>query len=50
MCLIAQTCPTLSKPMDYSLPGSYVYGDSPAKNAGMGSHALPPRYQYESPL
>ena len=32
MCLITQTCPTLCKPMDYSLPGSYVYGDSPGKN------------------
>ena len=26
--------------MDYSLPGSYVYGDSPGKNAGVGCHAL----------
>ena len=24
--LVAQSCPTLSDPMDYSLPGSSVYG------------------------
>ena len=26
--------------MDYSLPGSSVYGDSPGKNTGVGCHAL----------
>ena len=27
-------------PMDCSLPGSSVHGDSPRKNTGMGCHAL----------
>ena len=27
-------------PMDYSLPGSSVHGDSPGKNTGLGSHSL----------
>ena len=26
--------------MDYSLPGSSVYGDSPGKDTGVGCHAL----------
>ena len=30
-----------SHPMDCSLPGSSVHGDSPGKNTGMGSHSLP---------
>ena len=33
-------CPTLCDPMDCSLPGAFVHGDSPGKNAGVGSHAL----------
>ena len=36
MCL----CPTLCNHMDYSLPDSFVYGDSPDKNTGVGCHAL----------
>ena len=40
MCLVAQSCPTLCDPMDGSLPGSFVHGDSPGKNTGMGCHAL----------
>ena len=28
--------------MDYSPPGSFVHGDSPSKNAGVGCHSLPP--------
>ena len=40
LCLVAQLCPTLYDPMDHSLPGSFVHGDSPGKNTGMGSHAL----------
>ena len=40
VCLIAQSCPTLCDPLDYSPSGSYVHGDSPGKNAGMGCHAL----------
>ena len=31
---------TLCDPMDYSPPGSSVYGDSPGKNTGVGCHAL----------
>ena len=34
-----QLCPTL-QPMDQSLPGSSVTGDSPCKNTGVGGHAL----------
>ena len=40
LCLVAQSCLTLWKSMDYSLPGSSVYGDSPGKNTGVGCHAL----------
>ena len=40
LCLVAQSCPTLCDPMDCSLPGSSVHGDSPGKNAGVGCHAL----------
>jgi len=29
LCLVAQLCPTLCNPMDYSLPASSVHGDSP---------------------
>ena len=39
-CLVAQLCPTLCNPMDYSPLGSYIYGDSPGKNTGVGCHAL----------
>ena len=35
-----QSCPTLCDPMDCSLPGSSVHGDSPSKNTGVGCHAL----------
>ena len=40
LCLVAQSCPTLCNSMDCSLPGSSGYGDSPGKNAGVGSHAV----------
>ena len=40
MCLVTQSCPTLCDPIDYSLPGSSLHGDSPGKNTGVGSHAL----------
>ena len=40
LCLIAQLCPALCDPMDYSLPGSSVHVDSPGKNTGVGCHAL----------
>ena len=39
-CLGAQLCPTLCNPMDCSPLGSYIYGDSPGKNNGVGYHAL----------
>ena len=37
---LLESCPTLYDPMDCSLPGSSVYGDSPGKNSGVGFHAL----------
>ena len=40
LCLVAQSCPTLSNPMDCSPPGSSVHGDSPGKNTGVGCHSL----------
>ena len=40
LCLVAQSCPTLSDPMDCSPQGSSVHGDSPGKNTGVGCHAL----------
>ena len=40
LCLVAQSCPTLCDPMNYSLPGCSVYGDSPGKNTGVGCHVL----------
>ena len=36
--LVAQSCPTLSDPMDCTLPGSSVYGIFQAKR--VGSHSL----------
>ena len=39
VCLVAQSCPILCNPMDDSLPGSSVHGDSARKNTGMGCHA-----------
>ena len=38
LCLVTQLCPTLYDPMDCSLPGSSVHGDSPDKNTGVGCH------------
>ena len=40
LCLVAQSCPTLCDPIDYSLPGPTLHGDSPGKNTGVGCHAL----------
>ena len=31
LCLVAQLCPTLCNPMDYSPPGSPINGDFPAR-------------------
>ena len=39
-CLAAQSCLTLCDPLDCSLPGSSVHGDSPGKNTGVGCHGL----------
>ena len=39
-CLGPKLCLTLCDPMDYSLPGSSVHGDSPGKNTGVSCHAL----------
>ena len=38
--LVAELSLTLCDPMDCSLPGSSVLGDSPGKNTGMGCHTL----------
>ena len=40
LCLVVHSCPTLCDPMDCSVPGSSVHGDSPVKNTGVGCHAL----------
>ena len=41
MCAVGtQSCLTLWDPMDCSLPGSSVHGDSPGNNSGVGCHAL----------
>ena len=40
MSLVAQSCLTLCDPMDCSLPGSSIHGDSPSKNTGTGCHTL----------
>ena len=43
MCMCAESfppCLTLWDPMDCSLPGSSVHGDSPGKNTGVGCHAF----------
>ena len=40
MCLVAQSCLTLCDPMDCSLPGYSVRGESPGKNTGVGSLSL----------
>ena len=37
--LVAQSCLTLCDPMDCSPPGSFIHGDSPGKNTGVGCHA-----------
>ena len=37
---VAQSCSTLWDAMDCRPPGSFVHGDSPGKNTGIGCHAL----------
>ena len=39
VCVISHVCP-FATPLDCSLPGSSVHGDSPGKNTGVGCHAL----------
>ena len=38
MCLVTQSCPTVCKSMNCSLPGCSVHGDSSGKNTGVGCH------------
>ena len=38
--LVAHSCPTVCDPMDCSLPGYSVHGNSSGKNTGMGCQAL----------
>ena len=40
LCLVAQSCPILCNPIDCSLPGPSVHGDSPGQNTGISCHAL----------
>ena len=40
LCLVAQLCPILCDPMDYSPPCSSVHEDSPGQNTGVGCQAL----------
>ena len=40
LCLVAQLCLSLCDPMDCTLPGSSVHGESPVKNTGVDCHAL----------
>ena len=35
---LLESCLTLHNPMDCNSPGSFVYGDSPGKNTGVGCH------------
>ena len=41
MCLVTQLCPTLCNPMDRSLPGSSVHGNSPGKNTDWSGLPFP---------
>ena len=40
LCLVAQLSPTLCDPMDCSPPGSFIHGDSPGRNTGVGCQSL----------
>ena len=37
---VVRSCPTLSDPMDCSLPGSPIHGIFPGKSTGVGCHCL----------
>ena len=39
-CLVAQSCPTLCDPMNWSPPGCSVCGDSSGKNTGVGCYVF----------
>ena len=49
LCLVTQSCLILCYPMDFSLPGSSVHGDSPGSNTGVDCHALLPGIKPTSP-
>ena len=40
LCLVTQSFPTLWNPLDCSLPGLSVHGNSPGKNTGLGCQVL----------
>ena len=40
-CIAAQSCLTLCDPMNCSLPGSSVHGNSLGKDTGVGCHGPP---------
>ena len=40
LCFVAQLYLTLCDPMDCSLPGSFVHGDSPGNNTRVGCLAF----------
>ena len=40
VCSGAQSCQTLCDAMNCSPPGSFVHGNSPGKNTGVGCHTL----------
>ena len=40
---VAQSCPTLSDPMDWRLPGSSIHGIFQARVLGWGATATPPQ-------
>ena len=42
VCLVSQSCLTLCDPMDCSLSGSFVPGDSPGKSTGIRLLCSPP--------
>src|SRR5574337_1013558 len=43
---VAQSCPTLSDPMDCSLPGSSIHEIFPGNSTGVGCHCLLPNGCY----
>ena len=40
LCSVTQSCPTLCNPMNCSLPGSSIHGDSPGNNIGVDCHGF----------